>query len=148
MKLRYFVLDGAGQLRKATQKRLAGLWDGRVRAADLGSPARTELRLVSVLCNDALQPRTVYLLRVPLTDGVFSHESYLTLQIFTMRDCVTPREVVQHHGAGWPADLLRQLAVVLDVPLASLEVPVRVGGPLLVAAAMGVDPRQTVQFLR
>lgn len=148
MKLRYFVLDGAGQLRKAPQKALAGLWDGRVRAMELGSASRTELRLVSVLCDNDLQPQTIYLLRVPLTDGQFSHECYLTLQIFTMRDCVTPREVVQHHGAGWPADLLRQLAVVLDVPLAQLQVPVRVGGPLLVAAAMGVDPRQTVQFLR
>jgi hypothetical protein len=148
MKLRYFVLDGAGQVCKASHRALEGLWDGRLNALALGCPGKNELRLVSVLCDDNLKPKTIYLLRVPLTGGQFSHENYLTLQVFTMRDCVTPREVVQHHGVGWPRDLLRQLAVALDVPLAQLQVPLRVGGPLFLAAAMGVDPRQTVQFLR
>ena len=84
---------------------MEGLWDGRVRAVALGSPSKTELRLISILCDDRLQPRTIYLLRVPLTDGLCTSESQLTLQIFTMRDCVTSKEVVQHHGGGWPQDV-------------------------------------------
>ena len=101
MKLRYFALDGEGQIRKVSQSVMAGLWEGRVRSDALGSPGKTELRLVSILCDDNLQPLTIYLLRVPLSDGLCTAESQLTLQIFSMRDCVTPREVVEHH------DLLR-----------------------------------------
>ncbi len=148
MKLRYYVVDGEGQLRKVSPAGLDGLWEGRVQARALGSPGTTELRLVSVLCDDNLQPHVIYVLRVPLTDGVCTAESQLTLQIFTMRDCVTSREVVEHHGAGWPADMRRQLAIALDVPLARLCVPLRVGGPLYLAAAMGVRPHQAVHYLR
>lgn len=148
MKLRYFVLDDAGQVRKASQKAVGAVWEGRCRVDTLGCASKTELRLISVLCDDQLQPRTIYLLRVPLSAGQFTPENQLTLQIFTMRDCVTQREVVEHHGGGWPADLYQQLAVVLDVPVAALKVPLRVGGPLFLAAAMGVAPHQAVHFLR
>jgi hypothetical protein len=148
MKLRYFIVDGEGQIRKASSATMDGLWEGRVRAEALGSPGKTELRLISVLCDDDLQPHVVYLLRVPLTDGRCTAESQLTLQIFSMRDCVTSREVVQHHGNGWPRDLRRQLAVALDVPLNRLCVPIRIGGPLYLAAAMGVRPHQAVPYLR
>ena len=92
-----------------------------------GQPQQDRAALVSVLCDDNLHPHVIYVLRVPLTDGVCTAESQLTLQIFTMRDCVTSRELVEHHGAGWPADLRRQLAIALDVPLARLCVPLRVG---------------------
>jgi hypothetical protein len=148
MKLIYFIVDGHGQVQRVSARAMGSLWDGRLKAEELGCPGRTELRLVSVLCDDNLQPRTVYLLRVPLTEGKFTPENYLTLQIFTMRDCVTRREVIEHHGGGWPGTLLHQLAVALDVPLARLNIPVRVGGPLFLAAAMGVSPHQAVQFLR
>ena len=56
--------------------------------------------------------------------------------------------VIQHHGAGWPLDLLQQLAVALDVPLSAVSVPVRVGGPFFLAAATGLTPYQARQFLR
>lgn len=148
MKLRYFIVDGEGQIRKASSATMDELWEGRVRAEGLGSPGKTELRLISVLCDDELQPHIVYLLRVPLTDGRCTAESQLTLQIFSMRDCVTSREVVQHHGSGWPRDLRRQLAIALDVPLNRLRVPMRIGGPLYLAAAMGVRPHQAVPYLR
>jgi hypothetical protein len=147
MKLRYFIADPSGQIQRASQPAMEGLWEGRISGTKVGG-GKSELRLVSVLCDDQLQPNTVYLLRVPLTNGMFTPESQLTLQIFTMRDCVTEREMLDHHGGGWPRDLMRQLAVALDVPLARLNVPVRVGGPLFVAAAMGVRPHQTLQYLQ
>ena len=109
MKLRYFVIDDRGQLRKARKAAVEGLWEGTCKADALGCQPGSELRLVSVVCDKHLIPQKVYLLRLPLTAGKFTEENYLTLQIFTMPDCVTPQEVARHHGGGWPADLLRQL---------------------------------------
>ena len=77
------------------------------------------------------------------SNGRFTAENYLTLQLYTMPDCVTPGEVIRHHGQGWPRDFLRQLAVLIDVPLARLHLPLRVGGPLFTAAALRV--RRTVR---
>ena len=148
MKLRYLVVDARGRLRKVRQSAVEALWRGRRRAEALGGADGNELRLVSVVCDARLLPTKVYLLRLPLTAGQFTQENYLTLQIFTMPECVTPKEVAQHHGGGWPPDLLPQLAVAADVPLAKLKVPVRIGGPLLLAAALKVTPAQALRYLR
>jgi hypothetical protein len=148
MRLRYFVADARGQLRKASQTVVTRLWQGRLAAAALGSSDGTELRLVSVVCDADLFPQKIYVLRLPLTDGRCTLESRLTLQAFTRPDCVTPAELVQHHTEGWPRDFFRQLAVALDVPLAALEVPLGVGGPLFLAAAMRLTPRQAIRYLR
>lgn len=147
-KLHYYAVDGQGQIRRVSQRDMEDLWDGKVQAGSLGCASKNELRLVSVLCDRHFWPRIIYLLRVPLTGGRFTPENQLTLQIFTMRDCVTEQEVVQHHGGGWPADLLHQLAVALDVPLSALRVPVRIGGPFFLAAATGLTPHQARQFLK
>jgi hypothetical protein len=148
MKLRYFVVDEQGQLRKARRSAVEGLWDGSNKANALGCQEGSELRLVSVVCDKKLMPQKIYLLRLPLTHGQFTQENYLTLQIFTMPDCVTPQEVARHHGGGWPADFLRQLAVAADVPLAKLQVPIRIGGPLLLAAALRVTPEEALRYLK
>jgi len=148
MKLKYFVVNHKGQLCKARQSIIEGLWDGTHRAEELGSRDDSELRLVSVVCDDRLTPQKIFLLRVPLTQGRFTQENHLTLQIFTMPDCVTPQEVAAHHGGGWPKDLLPQLAVAIDVPLRALDVPIRIGGPFLLAAALRVTPAEAVRYLR
>jgi hypothetical protein len=148
MKLRYFVVDPSGQLRKVTKAAIEGLWRGQHCADHLGCAAVNELRLVSVLCDRRLLPRKVYLLRVPLSDGWFTEANLLTLRIFSRPDCVTPREVIAHHTAGWPADFFRQLAVVLDVPVAGLGVPLGIGGPLFTAAKLRVTLREAVRYLR
>ena len=148
MKLRYYLVDHKGQLRKVRRSAVEQLWEGTCRAEDLGSRDENELRLVSVVCDKRLLPQKIYLLRLPLTEGKFTQESHLTLQIYTMPECVTPQEVAQHHGGGWPPDLMPQLAVAADVPLARLRVPVRIGGPLLLAAALKVSPTQALRYLR
>ena len=56
MKLRYFVIDGQGRLRKAAQAAVRALWDGGLGATALGCAAGNELRLVSVVCDDDLLP--------------------------------------------------------------------------------------------
>jgi hypothetical protein len=106
------------------------------------------LRLVSVACSRELLPRKIFVLRLPLVDGAFTPESYLTLQAFSRPDCVTPRELLMHHTGGWPTDFFRQLAVALDVPVSSLGVPLGVGGPLLLAARLRVTPHEALRHLR
>jgi hypothetical protein len=147
MKLRYFAVGPSGQLRKISKSAMEGLWRGHYRADQLGCDAGTELRLASVLCDRRLLPRKIYLLRLPLSDGWFTEANLLTLRIFSRPDCVTPREVITHHTAGWPADFFRQLAVALDVPVADLGVPLGIGGPLFTAAKLRVTLREAVRFL-
>src|SRR5260370_41788919 len=127
MQRRYFVVDASGQLRKASQAAVSALWQGRSRADALGCPIGRELRLVSVVCNRRLLPQKVYVLRLPLTQGAFTPESYLTLRLFTQPDCVTRGELLRHHTRGWPADFFRQLAVALDVPVARPNAPPGIG---------------------
>lgn len=148
MKLRYLFVNRQGQLIKVRRSRVERLWQGEAGVASFGSDSRQELRLVSVLCDNRLLPQKIFLLRLPLTEGRFNRENYLTLQIFTRRDCVTPREVIAHHTAGWPSDFFQQLAVALDVPTADLNVPLGIGGPLLMAAALKLSPRQALRYLR
>src|SRR5947209_11693630 len=115
MKVRYFIVDARQQLRKASQAAVQGLWEGLHGADVLGSPARQELRLNSVVCDDDLVPKKVFFLRLPLTEGRFREENYVTLQLFARPDCVTPHEVAQYHTDGWPKNFFHQLAVVLDI---------------------------------
>ncbi len=148
MKLRYFIVDRAGQLARVRRALVEALWDGDVPADLLGSESLTELRLVSVLADSKLRPRKIYLLRLPLSNGEFRKENYLTLKIFSRSDCVTPREVIRHHTDGWPTDFFPQLAVALDVPRNDLNVPLGIGGPLLMAAAMSVTPKQALRYTK
>lgn len=148
MKLRYLFVDHHGQLVKIRRSFVEALWRGELEAAELGGLDQSELRLVSVLCDDRLLPQKIFLLRLPLSEGRFTKANYLTLRVFTMRDCVTAREVIQHHTDGWPVDFFRQLAVALDVPLRDLEVPLGIGGPLLMAAALRTSPKRAVRYLR
>ena len=148
MKLRYLVVDDQGRLCLVRRRDVEALWKGRRAASDFGCSAGNEIRLVSALCNDRLVPHKIFLLRLPLSDGHFTRENWLTLRIFTMPDCVTPREVIEHHTVGWPRDFFTQLAVALDVPRRVLDVPLGIGGPLLTAAAMRVTPKQALKYLQ
>lgn len=148
MKLRYLVLDARGRLRKARPKVVAAILNSRASAAALGCPGARGLRLVTVVCDDDLLPAAVYLLRVPLTGGRFTAADGLVLRAFASPECVTPHEAATHHGAGWPADLVRQLAVALDVPVAGMGVPFDVGGPVLAAVVGRVTIREAARRLR
>jgi hypothetical protein len=148
MRLRYFIVGPRGQVRKAPKAVVFGLWHGCTSAENLGCRSANELRLVSAWCDKDLVPRRVYLLRVPLTAGRFTEASHLALRAFADPGCVTPREAVAHHAAGWPADLAWQLAVALDVPRGRLREPFAIGGPWLLAAALRVPLSDAVSYLR
>jgi len=148
MKLRYLVVDGDNRLCLVRRRDVDAFWQGSRQDTDFGCLAVSELRLVSALCDERLVPHKIFLLRLPLTHGEFTRENWLTLRIFSMPDCVTPREVIEHHTAGWPRDFFTQLAVALDVPRPMLDVPLGIGGPLLTAAAMRVTPKQALKYLQ
>lgn len=148
MMLRYFILDAQSQLRKVRKQAVKDLWEGNVLADTLGGDAGNELRLVSVVCDNDLLPKKLYVLRVPLMDSAFTEESRITLHLFSRPDCVSPAECAEHHMEGWPSNFFRQMAIALDVPLGAMQVPVGVGGPLFVAAALRVTPQEAVRYLQ
>ena len=139
MKIRHFVLDGCGRLCKLGRRAVHEILSGRLSLRAFHPELARELALVSVVCDDDLVPERAYLLRVPLTDGTFTPSDRLVLRAFTRPDCVTPGEAVRHHLSNWPDDLIRQLAVALDVPVAGLDEVLDVGGPALVSALTGVS---------
>lgn len=148
MKLRYLIVDPRGRLTLVRRAWIDALWQGRRIISERdGRPAR-ELRVISVLSDERLMPHKIYLLRLPLAAGRFTRRTYRALRSFSMPSRVTGYEFFQHHSDGWPRDFFTQLAVALDVPRKALEVPLGIGGPLLLAAALRVPPRQAVRYLR
>ena len=145
MKIRHFVLDSHAQLRKFSREAVHEILAGRVSARAFDPGLGREMAMVTVVCDDDLIPESASLLRLPLTDGTFTAADRLVLRAFTRPDCVTPEEAVRHHLTGWPSDLLRQLAVALDVPVAGLDAVLDVGGPALVAALKGVSVKRAMR---
>jgi hypothetical protein len=146
--LRFFAADRRGLLRKVRPRHVDAVLNGRLSAAVVGCRGVRELRLVTAVCDRRLIPRAVYLLRVPLTGGRFTAADEVALRAFASPACVTPHEAAVHHGHGWPRDLVRQLAVALDVPLAGLAVPFGAGGPVLASVAGRVPLRQAARDFR
>jgi hypothetical protein len=148
MKMRYLILNGHNQLKLVHGEHVESIWRGRLHVAEFGCSDPTELRLVSVMCDEQLLPARIFLLRMALTDGYFTRRNYRALRSFAMPSRVTAREMFQHHSDGWPRDFFTQLAIALDVPRKLLDVPFGIGGPLLVAAALRVSPRVATRFLK
>ena len=139
MKIRHFVLDSHAQVRKLGRQAVHEVLSGRLNARALNAGLSRELRLVTAVCHEDLTPHGVFLLRVRLTDGVFTPDDRMVLRAFAEPGCVTESEAVRYHLTGWPSDLLKQLAVAMDVPAADVEATLDVGGPALVAAVTGVS---------
>jgi len=148
MKLRYLIVDQQHQLKLIRRKEVEAIWRGLAPVSQFGSGDRCELRLVSVVCDDRLLPQRIYLLRLSLTNGYFTHRNYRALRSFAMPNQVTAQEVFRHHSEGWPTDFFTQMAIALDVPRDMLDVPFGIGGPLLIAAALRISPKNAVRYLQ
>ena len=148
MKLRYLFVDGNQQLRRIRRKQVEAIWRGLAPISRFGCEGLSELRLISVVCDSRLRPERIFLLRLSLTNGYFTHHNYRALRSFTRPSQVTPQEVFRHHSEGWPRDFFTQMAVALDVPRTMLEVPFGIGGPLLIAAALRISPAHAVRYLQ
>src|SRR5207249_11237395 len=79
MKLRYFLVDANGQIRKVSQSAVLGLWHGQRRAHATGPAPGTGMRLVSVACDDRPPATKLFLLRLALTKGEFPPENRTAL---------------------------------------------------------------------
>jgi hypothetical protein len=148
MNMKYLLVDGENNLQLIHREHVEAIWRGRVNVRQFGCSDMTELRLVSVLCDKRLVPQRIFLLRMSLTSGYFTRRNFRALRSFAMPSQVTVREMFEHHSEGWPSDFFTQLAVALDVPRSHLNVPLGIGGPLLVAAALHVSPRIATRYLQ
>lgn len=147
MRLRYFVVDRAGQLRKVSQAALEGLWSRNRSSNDLGCTLGKDMRIVTVLCDEALLPKACYLLRVTLDGGAVCEQSRLQACEAVLENLADepqhPEAVYQL--AGWPYDWRRQLAIAMDVPIADLP-PIGIGGPLLISSLLNLSVRSSLRY--
>ena len=139
MTLRYFVVDVDGQLRRVPTAAAEAVWTGEADAGDLDVMLGSELKLLSALIDENLDPVMVFFLRVDLDRGAITEESRLAaLEAITAghgRRLSDPRQRRQFEG--WPTDWRRQLAVALDTPAADLT-KLGLGGPLVISDLWGV----------
>ncbi|MSU77354.1 MAG: hypothetical protein EXS16_04570 [Gemmataceae bacterium] len=148
MRTRYLVVDEGEQLRLISRREMESIWRGEIFAADIGCWNRTELRIVSAICDRRLVPVQIYLMRMPLSGGCFTRSNRRALRSFMMPNRVTVEEMFDHHSDGWPRDFFPQLAVALDVPCRMLNVPFGIGGPLMLAAALSISPKRAARLLQ
>ena len=140
MTLRYFVVDVDGQLRRVPGEAAEAVWAGRADAGDLDAMLGSELKLVSVLVDENLNPLMTSFLRVELDRGRITEESRIAaLEAITAghgRRLSDPAQRRQFEG--WPTDWRRQLAVALDTPAAHFT-KLQLGGPLVLSEMWGVS---------
>ena len=139
MTLRYFVVDVDGQLRRVPAAAAEAVWAGHADAGELDAMLGSELKLVSALIDDDLNPLKVFFLRVDLDRGRITEESRIAaLEAITAghgRRLSHPLQRRQFEG--WPTDWRRQLAVALDTP-AERFTELGLGGPLVLSEMWGV----------
>ena len=150
MKVRYFAIDKAGQLRKAPQAAIEGLWSGDRKADDLPFEIPNDFRLLTALCDENLLPRLIFFLRLNLHRGKITEASrQLSYQTVTHhRPEPLPnanQPALAFQVAGWPTDWQHQLAVALDVPIDSLS-NIGIGGPLPASDLLGVSIKGSLKY--
>ena len=144
MMLRYFVVDVDGELRRVPTAAAEAVWAGHADAGELDVILGSELKLISALIDENLDPVMAFFLRVDLDRGAITEESRIAaLEAITAghgRRLSDPAQRRQFEG--WPPDWRRQLAVALDTPAAHFT-RLGLGGPLVLSEMWGV-PLETV----
>ncbi|MEM9702977.1 MAG: hypothetical protein AAF907_11100, partial [Planctomycetota bacterium] len=69
MNLRYFVVDVDGQLRRVPTEAAEAVWAGDAETDELDVMLGSELKLVSVVIDELLNPVMTFFLRVDLDRG-------------------------------------------------------------------------------
>ena len=147
MHLRYFVTDVEGQLRRVPAAAAEAVWSGQADAADLDVMLGGELRLVTALIDEDLNPVMTFFLKLDVDGGRITEDSRLSaLESITAahgRRLANPDQRRQFQG--WPRDWRRQLAVALDVPAARLT-KLGLGGPLVMSDLWGVSLETVMNY--
>ena len=144
MTLRYFVVDVDGQLRRVPPEAAEAVWAGQEDAGELDVMLGSELKLVTALIDDGLDPVMTFFLRADLDRGAITEESRIAaLEAVTAGHGRRLSDPLQRRQfEGWPDDWRRQLAVALDTP-AKRFTKLGLGGPLVLSEMWGV-PMGTV----
>jgi hypothetical protein len=160
VRIRYFLVEDSGEVRKIAQAALEGAWEDN-RTIDT-MPGTRSVGIITVLCDESFQPLQCFQTRVRVSDGRITEESrddarhawFLLRPPLDIPDSPSPpREDPRSHPAvvfqvsGWPPEdeLRRQLAVALDVPVD--QVPAFfIGGPLIAALQLDVAIRQALTY--
>jgi len=143
----YYVVDHNSQLQRVPCDRLEALWKGDVAIDALECIVDDELRLITVLSDDYLEPVYCYFVRLELKSGKITDESRIeAFEAMTARH----RRRKGHPAArrqleGWPTDWRPQLAVALDVPVAQLS-KIGLGGPLLMSELWGLPLEKVIEY--
>jgi hypothetical protein len=147
MQVRYFVVDAGRQLRRASRDEIERLWDGSATAAELSCAVADEFRLITVLCDDELEPVICYFLRLELENGRISDSSKIEAfeAVATRKRRRYDSPAARRQFTGWPEDWQTQLAVALDVPAAKLQ-KLGLGGPLLLSELWGIPLEKVLRY--
>lgn len=147
MRLRYFVVDRWGKLCRVPQAALEGLWTGQRPASALACDLGRDLRLVTLLCDDELQPHACYLLRASLAHDAITNESKLQACEAVLENLADEpaRAEIAHQLSGWPRDWRQQLAVAADVVPSELPA-VGIGGPLLISSLLNLSVKSSLRY--
>lgn len=147
MRRRYFVLDSEQQLRKASQAVIEGLWRGERNADALQIPLGSDLRILTVLCDDDLGAKGCYVLRVELAEGRITDESHRAAceAVVLNADWGPHHPAVQYHFEGWPTDWQRQVAIAFDAHPRDIG-QIGIGGPLPISEVVGISIRESLRY--
>lgn len=147
MNVSYFVVNGESQLQRVACGLLEKLWKGNISADAIGCDLDDELRLITVLSDQDLQPVFCYFVRLDLKAGKITDESRIeAFEAMTARH----RRRKGHPAArrqleGWPTDWRPQMAVALDVPVVQLN-KIGLGGPLLMSELWGLPLEKVIEY--
>jgi hypothetical protein len=168
LRARYLICEPNNRIIPVPRRLIEAAWDYKpvwqiqsiIRDTDCGPDTgrallrRTggqELRSITVLLRPGDKLERFYLLRVLLNEEGWiipeSRRACAQAQLDVLRMKRTPAVEQMVGPKGWPADLLEQLAVVLDVPLAHVRANQGgFGGPLAAADAYNLDIEDAINI--
>ncbi len=147
MHLSYYVVDENKQFCRASRDVIERLWERGATVDELDCILADELRLVTVVSDDELQPVLCYFVRLDLREGAITARAKIdAFEAMTQRSrSQYDHPKAQHQLKGWPPDWQKQLAVALDVPASELR-KIGVGGPLLMSKLWGIPLEQVIEY--
>lgn len=147
MLIRYFVADQSNTLWRVPAEDVERLWRGESTIRELKLTIGSELRIVTVLCDDRLLPRICFFARLELEDGAIDYQSRVDVYEAVGNRYARRYDhpAAKRQFAGWPSDWQRQLAVALDIPAKQLQ-RIGVGGPLVMADLWGISMDKVLEY--
>ncbi len=146
MEIRYLVADADDQLQLVANEQIEALWADELPTWELHLDLGGELRLITVVRDEDMNPKICFFARIELHGGRLEPESRRrACRLLGRRMHVSQSPEMRRHFAGWPSDWVTQLAVALDAPPESIA-RVGLGGPLLMSTVWGVSMNKVLEY--